>query len=79
MAPERPYKKFSPKELAFFLFLLVLCVAGSIGIFWFAVGIESGNRIMEGFMRSLLDNAVAIVAVLLLFNLFLVFWFSKKR
>jgi hypothetical protein len=79
MTPEKPYKKFTPKELAFFVFLLVLCAAGSIGIFWFAVGVESGNRIMEGFMRSLLHNAVAIVIILLMFNILLVWFYSRKR
>jgi hypothetical protein len=73
------YKKVTPREIVFFAFLLILCVAGSVGIFWFAVGVESGNRIMEGFMRSLLDNAVGIVGILLLFNIFLVLYYSKKR
>jgi hypothetical protein len=73
------YKKFTPKDLAFFVFLLALCAAGSVGIFWFAVGVENGNRIIEGFMRSLLGNAVGIVVVLLLFNVFLVFYYSKKH
>jgi hypothetical protein len=74
-----PYKKVTPRDILFFAFLIVVCVLGSAGIFWFAVGIESGNRIMEGFMRSLLGNAVGIVVALLLFNIFLVFFYSKKR
>ena len=79
MAQENPYRKFTSKDLIFFLFLLLLCVAGSVGIFWFAVGVESGNRIIQGFMGSMLHNAVGIVGVLLLFNIFLVVYYSKKR
>lgn len=63
----------------FFAFLLAVCVAGSVGVFWFAVGIENGNVIMKNFFKSLLDNAVGIVAILLLFNLFLVVYYSKKN
>jgi hypothetical protein len=79
MPQSGPYKKVTPGEILFFVFLFVLCIAGSAGIFWFAVGIENGNRIMQGFLRSLLDNAAGIVTVLLLFNIFLVLYYSKKR
>lgn len=72
------YKKITPQDALFFIFLFVLCVAGSAGIFWFAVGIENGNAIMKSFMKSLLDNAVGIVIILLLFNLFLVLYHFKK-
>jgi hypothetical protein len=74
----QPYRKFTPKDLVFFVFLLIVCVIGSVGIFWFAVGVESGNRIIEGFMKSLLNNAVGIVAVLLLCNVFLVLYYKKR-
>ena len=74
-----PYKKFTQKDILFFVFLLFICVAGSVGIFWFAVGIENGNVIMKNFLRALLDNAVGIVAALLLFNLFLAVYYSKRR
>lgn len=72
-------KKIIPEDALFFVFLLAVCVAGSVGIFWFAVGIENGNAIMKSFMKSLLDNAVGIVIILLLFNLFLVVYYSKKH
>jgi hypothetical protein len=71
------YRKITAKELLFFVFLLVVCVVGSVGIFWFAVGVESGNRIIKGFMQSLMGNAVGIVAVLLVFNILLVVYYSK--
>ena len=73
------YKKVTSKDILFFAFLFVLCVAGSVGILWFAVGIENGNVIMKSFFKSLLDNAVGIVVILLLFNLFLVVYYSKKK
>ena len=79
MAQEKQFRKFTLGELAFFMFLLIVCIAGSIGIFWFAVGIENGNRIIEGFMQSLLRNAAGIVVVLLLFNIILALYYSKKK
>lgn len=79
MAGSSPYKKFTYKEVLFFLFLFILCVAGSVGIFWFAVGIENGNRIIQNSLKALLDNAVGIVVILLLFNLFLAVYYSKRR
>ena len=79
MSQIMPYKKITSKDAVFFILLFILCVVGSIGIFWFAVGIENGNVIMKNFLRSLLDNAVGIVAALLLFNVFLVFYYSRKR
>ena len=79
MMSQTSYKKITPKDALFFAFLLAVCVVGSVGIFWFAVGIENGNTIMKNFFKALLDNAVGIVIILLLFNLFLVVYYSKKR
>lgn len=74
-----PYKKFSLYDIVFFVFLLVLCIAGTIGFMWFAVGIENGNKIMTNFLKSLLKNSVGIVAALIIFNFFLAYFYSKKR
>jgi|CXWL01.1.fsa_nt_gi hypothetical protein len=74
-----PYKKFTQKDIIFFVFLFVVCIAGSVGIFWFAVGINNGNVIMKNFLKALLDNAAGIIAALLLFNLFLAVYYSKRR
>lgn len=79
MNPQRSYKKFSTRDALFFMFLFIVCVIGSVAVLWFAVGVENGNRIVKDFMRALLDNAVGIVAALILFNVFLVFYYSKKR
>ncbi len=73
------YKKFTAKDVLFFVFLFVLCGAGSVGFLWFAVGMESGNVIIKNFLKSLLDNAVGIVIVLLLLNIFLALYYSKRR
>jgi hypothetical protein len=74
-----PYKKFSLYDVVFFVFLLVLCIAGTVGFMWFAVGIENGNKIMTNFFKSLLKNSVGIIAALIFFNIFLAFIYSKKR
>jgi hypothetical protein len=73
------YKKVTVQEIWFFVFLFVLCAAGSVGIFLFAVGMENGNRIVRAFMQSLLNNAVGIVVTLILFNIFLALYYSRKR
>lgn len=73
------YKKFSTKDAIFFLLLFVLCLAGSVAVLWFAVGVESGNLIIQDFLRSLLDNATGIVIALMGFNILLVLYFSKHR
>lgn len=79
MAQIGPYKKFTIKDALFFAFLFVICVVGSVGFLWFAVGMENGNVIIKNFLKSFLDNAVGIVAVLLLFNIFLAIYYSKRR
>ena len=79
MAQIGPYKKFTTKDALFFAFLFIVCVAGSVGILWFAVGIENGNTIIKDFLRSFLDNAVGIVCALLVFNIFLAVYYSKRR
>lgn len=79
MNPQGTHKKFSPRDAVFFALLIIICVAGSVAVLWFAVGVESGNQIIKDFMRALLDNAVGIVLALILFNILLVMFYSKKR
>lgn len=79
MNPNGPYKKFSARDAVFFAFLFIICVAGSVAVLWFAVGLENGNVIVREFLRSLLDNAVGIVVALILFNIFLVLYYSKRH
>ncbi len=73
------YKKFTLYDVLFFCFLFVLCVAGTVGFMWFVVGIENGNSIMKGSLKALVDNALVIVAVLIVFNVFLALFYSRKR
>lgn len=79
MNPNGTYKKFSARDAVFFAFLFIICVAGSVAVLWFAVGLENGNVIVREFLRSLLDNAVGIVVALILFNIFLVLYYSKRH
>lgn len=72
------YKKFTAYDILFFCFLFILCVAGTVGFMWFAVGIESGNVIMKNSLKALVDNAPGIVIVLLVFNMLLALFYSKK-
>ena len=56
------------KDLIFFVFLFLVCIIGSVGIFLFAVGIETGHPIIIAAMRSLLDNFYLVFFSLLFFN-----------
>ena len=74
-----PPKTKTFKDFIFFLTLFVVCIVGSIGIFIFAVGLESGNAIVVGAMKALLDNFYLIFFSLLLFNLFIFLIYKRKR
>ena len=67
------------KDIIFFAAMFVLCILGSIGIFIFAVGIESGNRIIVGAMQSLLDNFYLVFFSLLFFNVVIFYIYKQNR
>ena len=67
------------KDLFFFIFLFVLCLLGSIGIFFVAVGLENGNRIVEGAMKALLAHALWIFALFILLNIALVLLYTWQK
>lgn len=79
MASNGKYKKFTASDVLFFLFLLAICVAGTIAFMWFAVGIENGNTVMKNSLKALVENAPAIVIALLVFNFLLVFIYSRRK
>ena len=65
-------------DLIFFIFLFATCIAGSVGIFLFAVGMESGHPIVVGAMKALLDNFYLVFFSLLFFNV-VIFYIYKQR
>ena len=66
------------KDLIFFICLFLICIAGSVVIFLFAVGIESGHPIVVGAMKALLENFYLVFFSLLFFNVIL-FYIYKNR
>ena len=66
------------KDLIFFTFLFVVCIAGSVGIFLFAVGLDTGHPIVVGAMKALLENFYLVFFSLLFFNVIL-FYIYKNR
>src|SRR5690242_4813612 len=75
----RQSKETSPKQnIVFFTILFAACILGSIGIFIFAVGLETGNRIVNFTMQTLIENAMVILALFGIFNA-LVFWIYLKN
>ena len=77
----RPTKEKSPQQnVVFFSILFAACILGSIGIFIFAVGLETGNRIVNFTMKTLLENALVILVLLGLFNAFVLgMYFQNKK
>ena len=68
----------SPKQnVVFFTILFAACILGSVGIFIFAVGLETGNRIVNFTMKSLIENALVVFILLGIFNA-IVFWVYLK-
>lgn len=79
MASNGKYKKFTASDVMFFIFLLAICVVGTVGFMWFVVGIENGNAVMKNSLRALAKNAPSIVIALLVFNVLLVYFYSRKK
>lgn len=75
-------KDKSPQQHAvFFTILFTACMVGSVGIFFFAVGLETGNRVVNFAMRTLLENAMIVVGLVAVFNVavFMVYLKNKKK
>lgn len=72
----------SPKQnIVFFTILFTACILGSIGIFIFAVGLETGNKIVNFTMKTLIENAAIVFILFGVFNA-IVFWIymsNKKK
>lgn len=65
-------------RIIFFTVLFTACVLGSVGIFIFAVGLETGNRIVSFTMQTLLENATVVFVLFGIFNT-IVFWIYMKN
>ncbi len=61
----------------FFTILFAACILGSVGIFIFAVGLETGNRIVNFTMKTLIEHATVVFVLFGIFNA-LVFWVYMK-
>ena len=74
----QPRKK-SLKDLIFFLSLFFICMIGSVGIFVFAVGLETGHPIIIAAMRSLMDNFYLVFFSLLFFNVAIFYLYKQSQ
>ena len=63
-----------------FAFMFTACLVGSVAIFIFAVGMETGNNAINQMMRSLVDNVMWVLAAFVFFNvfMFLIYFRNKK-
>ncbi len=73
------YQKPTLQNIVFFIFLFVTCVLGSIGIFIFGVGMETGNRIVSDVMTLLVANAGWVFGLFGLFNVMIWLIYRKGR
>jgi hypothetical protein len=76
-----PQEKSPKQNAVFFAILFTACILGSIGIFIFAVGLETGNRIVNFTMKTLIENAAIVFILFGIFNLivFGIYVKSKKK
>ena len=60
----------------FFTALFSACIIGSIAIFLFGVGMETGDPIVRHVMEVLVANALLVIITFVLFNA-LMFWIYR--
>ena len=61
------------QNIVCFSVLFVSCIVGSIAIFLFGVGMETGNPIVRSVMKVLVENVFLVLAAFVFFNA-LMFW-----
>jgi hypothetical protein len=66
-------------NLLMFIIMFSLCIIGSIGIFVFAVGMETGDKIVESMMTSLIEHAAYVIGLFVLFNLLILGMYWKRK
>ena len=64
------------QNIVLFTVLFVSCIIGSIAIFLFGVGMETGNPIVRNVMKVLVANVFWVLAGFVLFNA-LMFWIYR--
>ena len=64
------------QNIVFFTVLFASCIIGSIAIFLFGVGMETGNPIVRNCMKVLVENVFWVMAGFVLFNA-LIFWIYR--
>ena len=77
-----PLKPTSNKQnTVFFTVLFTACIAGSIAIFLFGVGMETGDPIVRNVMKVLLKNTFLVMVAFVLFNAAILwtYWLRKQR
>ena len=65
--------------IVFFTILFTACILGSIGIFIFAVGLETGNRIVNFTMRALIENAAMVFVLFGIFNALVLWVYASNK
>ena len=56
------------RDLIFFTVLFLACIIGSIAIFLFGVGMETGDPIVRNVMKVLVANSFWVFVAFMLFN-----------
>ena len=75
----QPSEKTPKQNVVFFTILFTACILGSIGIFIFAVGLETGNRIVNFTMKTLIENVMIILVLFGTFNAVILGIYLKNK
>lgn len=78
MIVETPPLKSKLYNAVMFSIMFIACLIGSVAILVIAVGLETGNKIVNGMMQSLVEYAFYVIAAFVFFNIF-VFWVYSKN
>ena len=74
---------FTPKSTAHnfvaFMIMFASCIIGSIAIFCFAIGMETGNRIVTSMMAALVEHAAYVIGLFILFNIVIIGMYWKRK
>ena len=77
--PQSPQPSSAARNFCMFALMFVTCLLGSVAIFVFAVGMETGNKVSNAMMSYLVANATLVLAAFVFFNVFVFFVYTCNK
>ncbi len=75
----KPQPQNPIRHLITFSVMFIACLLGSAAIFIMAVGLETGNPIINNVMRLLIDNAIWVFGAFGIVNLMIWLIYQKQK